>query len=894
MDAKELLGRKFSDNYRKYYRVELFKEKGFARQKCKKCGRAFWAIVSRETCPAQPCQNYEFIGKKLAKRMDYIDCWKNIERFFKKNGHKSIPPYPVVCRWFPGLYFTIASVVAFQRSVGGKTVFELPNNPLIIPQPCLRFNDLPNVGVTGRHLTNFIMVGQHTIPNKKDKKSYWKDECIELDFEMLKNVFKIDEEKIIFVEDVWVGPAAFGYSLEYYVGGLELGNAVFTEFEGTPEKYSTMKDRLIDMGAGLERFAWLSQSTPTCYDAIFGPLMKKLKSSIDYDKNFYEKYIPLAGSLNLDEVENIKNARASVAKDLGVTLEELIEKTRMIEAVYAIADHTKTILYAVTDGLLPSNVGGGYNLRVVLRRALGFVDEFGIDVDINNVIKLHSDYLKKFNPKLKERLSNVQEIVDVERKKFAETKERSKRIVLNVVASGKRLDSRQLIELYESYGITPEMIEKISSEKGISLNIPDVYTKITERHMTEKLEGKKIDVSGLPTTRLLFYKDQDLMKFSASVLAIINDKHVVLDQTAFYGRAGGQEPDHGFMNGCRVYDVDKIGNVIVHSVEGINFEQGSTVKCEIGKQRRDQLTAHHTATHIVNAAARKVLGNHVWQNSAFKDIDKARIDVTHYNALSDDDIEKIEKIANKIIKENLRVLKDFVPRNVAEKKYGFGIYQGGAAPEKDLRIVQIRDGLVDVEACSGTHLDRTKDAMEIIVTGSERIQDGVVRIEFVAGRAAQQYKKVQRDIIELSCKILDTAEDNLVSSSKNLFERWKFLQKETERLKGKRAKALAEVLKEKFVNNVLIEKINNFDLDELQEISKIISDKDNVVLLFGMKDKVYVFGYSGKENVHIGNIVKEICENLGGKGGGSSMLAKGIGYKKELVNGIIKSLWDKL
>src|SRR3990172_8620842 len=110
MDAKEILRKKFSDDYKKYYQVGLFKEKGFIRQKCKKCSRAFWALNMRETCPTQPCQNYEFIGKKFAKKMDYIECWKSIERFFKKNGHASIKPYPVVCRWFPGLYFTIASV----------------------------------------------------------------------------------------------------------------------------------------------------------------------------------------------------------------------------------------------------------------------------------------------------------------------------------------------------------------------------------------------------------------------------------------------------------------------------------------------------------------------------------------------------------------------------------------------------------------------------------------------------------------------------------------------------------------------------------------------------------------------------------------------------------------
>ncbi len=894
MNAKELLKKKFSDNYRKYYQVELFKERGFIRQKCKKCHRPFWSLTERHTCPTQPCQNYEFIGNKFAKRMDYIDCWKSVEKFFKKNDHASIKPYPVVCRWFPGLYFTIASVVAFQRSIAGKTVFELPENPLIIPQPCLRFNDIPNVGVTGRHLTNFIMVGQHSIPNKKNKKSYWKDKCIELDFNLLKNVFKIDEEKIIFVEDVWVGPSAFGSSLEYYVGGLELGNAVFTEFEGTPEKYAAMEKKLIDMGAGLERFAWLSQSTPTCYDAIFGPLMNKLKKSIDYDKDFYRKYIVLAGSLNLDEVGDIKSARSLIAKELGIATDELIEMTKLIEAVYAIADHSKTILYAITDGLLPSNVGGGYNLRVVLRRALGFLDEFGMDIDINNIIKMHAIYLKKFNPEFKGHLSETQEIVDVEKKRFDETKERSKRLILNIIEKEKSIEAKKLIELYESHGITPEIIEKIAKEGDIDVSLPEIYTKIAERHMKEKIEEGKIDVSKFKPTELLFYKKQNLTKFKAKVIEIIDGKYVILDKTTFYGRAGGQEPDHGYINDCHVYDVEKIGNVIVHSVENITFKKGDTVSCGIDASRRAQLTAHHTATHIINAAARKVLGNHVWQHSAFKNVDRARIDITHYETLSDDDLENIENVANNMIKKNLRVLKQFIPRPIAEKRYGFRIYQGGAAPERDLRIVQIRDGLADVEACSGTHLDRTKDAEEIVIIRSERIQDGIVRIEFVAGAAAERYKKMQKDIISLSCQILGTTEINLASSAKNLFERWKLLYKEMENLKEKKAKAMSGILKEKFVNGILIEKVNNFSLDELQEISRIISDEDKVILLFGIKDEVYVFGYSGKGDVNIGDIVKDVCEKLGGKGGGSPSLAKGVGYKKDIVNEIMKQLKSRL
>ena len=248
MSSKDKLHEKFSSQPDKYYKVELFAEEGFKRQKCNVCGKYFWSLSDAKRCPDPPCTTYGFIGNSPVKgwERDYVETWKVIEKFFVKNGHESVPSYPTVCRWFPGLYFTIASIVAFQRVAGATPVFEFPANPLVIPQVSLRFSDIPNVGVSGRHYTSFIMIGQHSLYDPAKKQGYWKDRCIELDWQLLTKVFRIPPEEISFVEDVWLGPAAFGYSLEYYVRGLELGNAVFTEFLGTPENYRQMDRKIIE------------------------------------------------------------------------------------------------------------------------------------------------------------------------------------------------------------------------------------------------------------------------------------------------------------------------------------------------------------------------------------------------------------------------------------------------------------------------------------------------------------------------------------------------------------------------------------------------------------------------------------------------------------------------
>ena len=299
--------------------MKLFDEEGFVRKKCQNCGKYFWTLDDNRTvCPEKPCQQYEFLGNPPSSRQfNYVEAWKTIENFFRKNGHESIRRYPVVCRWRPDLYFTIASIVDFQRIESGKVVFDFPANPLIVPQMCLRFSDIANVGVTGRHQTSFCMVGQQALANSS---GYWKDHCIDLDFRLLTSELAIPKEEIIFVEDVWLGPGAFGYSLVYHVRGLELGNAVFTAYEGTPENYVEYDEKVIDMGAGLERLVWLSQGTFTSDEAIFPSVLRKLRAktglSLERD-HALDEYYRLAGSLEIDEFKGALEDLSDISQKGG-------------------------------------------------------------------------------------------------------------------------------------------------------------------------------------------------------------------------------------------------------------------------------------------------------------------------------------------------------------------------------------------------------------------------------------------------------------------------------------------------------------------------------------------------------------------------------------------------
>ena len=242
---------------------------------------------------------------------------------------------------------------------------------------------------------------------------------------------------------------------------------------------------------------------------------------------------------------------------------------------------------------------------------------------------------------------------------------------------------------------------------------------------------------------------------------------------------GGQVHDTGTINGCRVTNVEKIGSVVVHEVESINFKEGDTVHCVVDKERRLTLKRHHTATHIINACCRKVLGSWVWQHGAEKTPEKARLDITHYESLKDEEIEKIEEKANEIVMKNLPVKVYTMPRSEAEKKYGFRIYQGGATPSKTIRIVEIPG--VDVEACGGLHCKRTGEVGFITIIKTKRIQDGVVRLEFCSGERAIEYLKKKEALLEEACKLLKVKEDKIVDAIKELFNEWKKLRKMVKR-----------------------------------------------------------------------------------------------------------------
>lgn len=761
----------------KYYATAVLKEEGFHRSICSTCKKPFWSTSSRTVCGDPTCsgEGFAFIGKSPAQNtLAYVDVWKKFSTLFQKFGYTPIDRYPSVARWNPTMEYTNASIAAFQPYVISGEV-EPPANPLIIPQFCLRFGDTDNVGVTMSHHTGFVMIGQHMFVQPE----LWnQNEAFRHMLQWNIKGLGLKKEDMTFHEDAWAGGGNLGCCVEMFSRGCEIWNQVYMLYEQTPSGVQDLNIKVLDMGLGMERNAWFSQGTATIYDATFPHVLKHLRKAtgVTYDEKVLQKYTPYASLLNNDEAEDMNKAWKTVASHMKMDVKELKEFMLPSAAQYSIGEHMRGALVVLHDGALPSNVGGGYNLRMLIRRALGFIDKYQWNIDIKDVCEWHAKELKDLYPELREHLDEIYKILDVEKNKYKNTKEKTQKIISGL----KTVTEEDLLTLYDSQGISPEMIPHVK--------VPDdFYAKVAARHEQQEqkaatVKNEEIPLKNIPDTVALYFDDYTLCKFTAHVLKIVKDV-VVLDRTAFYPTSGGQLHDLGTLQGCAVEEVWKQGSLILHRVKNISFKEGDTIQGLIDEKRRIQMAQHHTSTHIINAAARSVLGRHVNQAGAFKDVDKARIDITHYEIPTEEEIEKIEQEANRIVKQKIPIEKRFYSRAQAEHSFGMDIYQGGAVPGKKLRIVNIVG--VDVEACGGTHLDNTKEAELIKILKVTKVQDGIIRLVFVAGKAAKEEVKDEVLTLQELEKLLQCKQNEIPGRAAELFELWKNVVKKKKDLPRK-------------------------------------------------------------------------------------------------------------
>ena len=913
------------------YHVPFFDENGYVRKQCPKCKEYFWTMnPEMETCgesTAEGCAPYSFIGCPPTKKAYSLrEMREEFLSFFEKHGHKRIAPYPVVSRWRDDLYFTSASIVDFQPYVTNGIV-PPPANPLVISQPCIRFVDVDNVGPTfGRHFTIFEMGGHHAF-NYPDKEVYWKDQTVKLHHEFATKALGIPEEEIIYKEDVWAGGGNAGPDLETIVRGLELATLVFMKFKVENDRFVELPIRTVDTGYGIERYVWVSQGTLSGFHALYGKTLDNIMdmaSLRDVDEDLLAKVAAFSGRMNVEKLTNRAKAWAEVAKCVNMQPKRLSEMMLPIENAFAVADHTKCLAFMLAESVVPSNVEEGYLARLIIRRTYRLLKTLGIEDRLPEIIDMQIKAYRDDFPRLEVMRDEIQTMLQVEREKYQQTLERGRLLVKRIAQElkakkARRVPSETLVELYDSHGLPPEVVRETATTEGVSVEVPDnFYAMIAARHLVEPPKeeaelAKRLEalVADLPETRMLYYDDSYQMKFKAKVLRVLDRRYVVLDETVFYPEGGGQPADVGVLefggNKCKVVDVQKVGRVIVHMVEGGVPREGVSVEGSIDWARRYSLMKAHTATHLIMGAARRVLGQHVWQSGTQKDVERSRLDISHFRRLSLEETQKIEELANQALTEGIKVECAWLPRNEAEAEYGFRLYQGGAVPGKEIRVVRVGDW--EAEACAGTHVKNTSELGYLKILHTERVQDGRERIIYTTGAYAVKVAQESEKLIAKLAEVLNAPVEKLVPTAERVIEEWKSARKEKERLikelaareSGQiEAMETVQVGKVKFVTK----EFEPLDVDQMIKTAGELVKKDtNAVFFFiGKNEKTARFVImAGKEAVEKGvnaaEIAKAVAPVLGGGGSGRPEFAQGGGtktYKTQGAKEIAKEMLRRL
>ncbi len=898
------------------YQAALFRQEDFERRQCQSCGRTFWTLESgRKTCGDTPCDEYGFINAPPTKRKySLAEMEHSFLKFFGRRGHKVVRRYPVVARWRDDIFLTIASIADFQPWVTSGLV-PPPANPLVVSQPSIRLKDIDNVGRSGRHFTLFFMGGHHAF-NSRRQRIYWNDETVALCHEFLTKELGIPPDEISYIQDFWEGGGNAGEDFEVNVHGLELATLVFMQYTSQDGKYAPLPLKIVDTGYGMERLAWISQGAASSYEAIFGSVVEQLRELAGVrmpPADVLEQNSKLAGLMDIETGRDLLTLRSKVAARTGVSIEELDKLLGPLEAVYAIADHLRCLAFMFGDGITPSNVKEGYLARVVLRRTLRLLRELGLRKPLAELMALELKHLMPQFPELKERENYILEVIELEERRYRDAISRGSKLVERLAGGlrgeGEPLSSEKLIELYDSHGLPPDIVKEVAGKAGVVVEVPeDFYIKVAKSHSRARhvpaaaAPVPKEKLRRLPPTKVLYYKDPYAREFGARVLQTI-DGYVVLDQTLFYPEGGGQPSDVGSLEGrgikAEILDVKKAGDIILHRVKPNSFKAGQRVRGRIDWARRSSLMRHHTGTHILFGAARRVLGDHVWQHGVQKGVERTRLDISHFKRIEPKELREIERLANEVVMEDRPVSTSWMDRNEAERKYGFDLYQGGIVPGKKVRVVEVEGW--NAQACAGTHCSRTGEVGFLKIARTERIQDGVERIEFVVGDAALKFAQAQERQLTKAAEVLRTTPERVAAATQQLFDEWKAAQKELNRLQGRLAELRLIELRSKArrVGKVraICEEIEGASVDELIKIASALTrENKGLVVVLGTRDAMAkLVAMAGEEAVHAGAdcgaIAAEAARVLGGGGGGKPELGQGGGPKADyLIAALRKAL----
>ncbi|GAB6189860.1 alanine--tRNA ligase [Marinitoga arctica] len=856
---------------------------------------------------------------------------KTFLKFFEDKGHKVMDSFPLIPS-DPQLLFTVAGMVPFKPIFWGKV--EPTYTKIATCQKCIRTNDIENVGRTARHQTFFEMLGNFSFGD------YFKEGAIKYAWEFLtdvlklpkeklwvsvyyddteayniwKNIIKFPEEKILKMgkEDNWWGPVGpsgpCGPSSEiYYDTGridlcpnpenctpeddcgrfVEIWNLVFTEFyQDDKGNLSPLPRKNIDTGAGLERVTAAVQGVYDNFETdLFTPIIKK--------------------------IENIFNIKFRSNKKTDISIK-------------VIADHSRAVTFLVSEGILPSNEGRGYVLRRILRRALRHGALLGKkEPFINKVIDVVLENYGDIYPEIKEKESFIKKIVEAEERRFLETLDKGTEKLIEYIktSTNKIIDGEFAFELYDTYGFPLDITKEISEEYGFIVD-ENSFNEFMEsqRKRARKAAGEKeyakmnqaykhigneIKITEFTGYERVFDESEVLYIIKEDkIIDIANEGDnivLVTKNTPFYAEKGGQIGDTGIIKNkyfeFLVEDTKIINNEVIGHFGKITkgkISIGDKVEMIINNERRNAIKRNHTATHLLHKALREILGEHVKQAGSLVTDEKLRFDFTHYESINDETIKKIEKLVNKKILENLKVITEVKTLEEAKNENAMALFEEKYGNK--VRVVKISD--FSSELCGGTHVSYTGEIGLFKINSETAVSAGVRRIEAITGMKSLEYlNNIEQKIHSIS-KYLDASQEIIIPKIRGLIEKIKEQEKEIKRLQEKLTAQSIDVFNIKEINGVKVytkvfEKVAS---DVLRNVIDIAENKvkSGIIILFNKNDRNVNFIVKVTKDLvgkyHAGNIAKNIAKELDGGGGGRPDFAQAGGKDSSKINEVIDKI----
>ncbi|AXN37622.1 alanine--tRNA ligase [Peribacillus butanolivorans] len=849
--------------------------------------------------------------------------------FFSEKGHNIEPSASLVPHEDPSLLWINSGVATLKKYFDGRVI---PENPRITnAQKAIRTNDIENVGKTARHHTFFEMLGNFSIGE------YFKEEAItwawefltdekwigfdkeklavtihpedDEAFELWNKKIGVPAERIIRLEenfwDIGEGPSGPNTEIFYdrgpeygddpndpelYPGGenerhLEVWNLVFSQFNHNPDgSYTPLPKKNIDTGMGLERMASVVQNVATNYDT--------------------DLFIPIIRAV--EEISDVK---------YGVDVEKDV-------AFKVIADHIRTVAFAVGDGALPSNEGRGYVLRRLLRRAVRYAKQININRPFMfELVTVVGEIMKDFYPEVLVNKEFIAKVIKNEEERFHETLHDGLAILSEVIKKEKEkggtvIPGSDAFRLYDTYGFPIELTEEYAEEEGMTIDQSGFEKEMEAQR--ERARSARQDVDSMQIQGGVLgdikveseFVGYDQVAVDAKVAAIVKngelvteaqegeEVQVILNQTPFYAESGGQIADKGTMASesvkVNVHDVQKAPNgQNLHRVTVVagTLTTDTEIVAAVDQENRIHITKNHTATHLLHQALKDVLGSHVNQAGSLVQAERLRFDFSHFGQITAEEIEQIETIVNEKIWQSLQVNTDY--KNIEEAKAMGAMALFGEKYGKIVRVVQIGD--YSLELCGGVHVPNTAVIGLFKIVSESGIGAGTRRIEAVTGAGAYKLMTDQIGVLKDAAAKLKTNLKDVPSRIETVLAEVKDLHRENESLTAKlsniEAGSLVSNVKEINGVQVLVAKVQATDMNNLRAMADDLKQKlDSVIIVLGSAqgDKVNLIAGVTKDYIergfHAGKLIKEVASRCGGGGGGRPDMAQAGGKDPEKLD----------